>query len=68
MTAKVFQLAGNGLTPGLVNALDAMRREIWESIDKAADAGMPAGLIVGQLEFMKAAIIEAHFRQAEQEE
>jgi hypothetical protein len=68
MTAKVFQLAGNGLTPGLVNASEAMRREIWEAIDKATEAGLPAGLIVGQLEFMKAAIIEAHFRMSEQEE
>ena len=36
---------------------------MWEAIDKATDSGMPVGLLIGHLEFIKSAIIDQHFHK-----
>jgi len=64
---RVVALSSHGLSPQLIAPVERMQDEIWDAIDKAALAGVPAGLLVGQLEFIKAALIEHNFRSAEQE-
>ncbi|ANI14466.1 hypothetical protein A9C11_10940 [Pseudomonas citronellolis] len=63
----VVALSSHGLSPQLIASVERMQDEIWDAIDKAALAGIPAGLLVGQLEFIKAALIEHNFRSSEQE-
>lgn len=55
----------NGMSPALRNASGVLQAEIWAAINKAVEAGMPAGLTVGHLEFIKAAIIHQQFQCAE---
>ncbi|MOA58686.1 hypothetical protein D3C78_1831260 [compost metagenome] len=59
--SNVVNLAENGITPALHTSVDAMQADIWAAIDKAAEHGMPIGLIIGQLEFVKSAMINQHF-------
>lgn len=59
---KVIRLEAGGIEPALATALDDMQDGIWDAIDRAADQGMPIGLIIGQLEMIKAALISAHIR------
>lgn len=65
--SKVIPLIDNGLSPALRHAVEDMQSGIWAAIDKAAEAGMPVGLIVGQLEFTKAALIDHHFQKIKTE-
>lgn len=65
--SNVVGLADNGLTPALRHTIERLQQELWDAIDKATDAGAPAGLLVGQLEFMKAAIVDQNFRSVERE-
>ncbi|MDH4581390.1 hypothetical protein E8F20_05805 [Pseudomonas sp. BN415] len=66
--SNIIGLSDNGLTPTLRNTSTKLGEEIWAAIDKATDAGIPAGLIVGHLEFIKAAIIDQNFRNVERED
>lgn len=65
--SKVVGLADHcgGMSPALRNTSAVMQDEIWAAINKATESGMPGGLIVGQLEFIKAAIIHQHFQSVE---
>ncbi|WAG76980.1 hypothetical protein LMK08_16525 [Metapseudomonas furukawaii] len=65
--SNVIGLADNGLTPALRHASETLGNEIWDAIDKATAAGIPAGMLVGHLEFVKAAIIDQNFRSVERE-
>lgn len=58
----VIRLEDNGIAPALATAADEMQAGLWQAIDQAAEQGMPIGLIIGQLEVIKASLIEAHFR------
>ena len=65
MSERIVQLASGGMTPALKSTSEALGRDLWVAIDKATDAGIPAGLIVGHLEFVKAAIIHQSFEGVE---
>lgn len=51
----------SGLTPMMERTTRAFWQEIWEAIDKASEAGMTTGQIVGSLEVAKAGVIRDHF-------
>lgn len=60
--SNVKQLAtSTGLTPEMGRVTEALWKELWDAIDKAADSGMGCGMMVGTLEFIKAALIKSHF-------
>lgn len=63
--SKVITLADRGISPALSTSMEALRSEIWAAIDKAADVGVPAGLIVGQLELLKVAYLAQVFEEVE---
>lgn len=63
--SNVQALAKAGLTPSLVVAMDGLLNGLSEAVKSAQDAGVPAGLIVGQLEFYKAALIQQTFENKE---
>lgn len=58
---NVISLSQGGLSPALVAASEALHEELWRAIDAAVLKGIPLGLIVGHLEFSKAALIADNF-------
>ena len=63
MSSRIVQLADGGLTPALRNSSSQLNADMWEAIDKATDSGMPVGLLIGHLEFIKSAIFDQHFHK-----
>lgn len=59
---NIEQLLSNGLSPAIRQAMATLLEEINSAAVKAQEAGVPAGLIVGQLEFYKAALISEAFK------
>ena len=65
--SNVRVLAGvSGLTPAMQRVTQDFWKEIWESIDKAADGGMTTAQVVGSLEVAKAAVIRNHFGEGDE--
>lgn len=61
--SNVEALAQDGLTPDLRRSMAELLDGIALAIKKAQDKNVPVGLIVGQLEFYKAALIQTTFNQ-----
>lgn len=60
---NVEVLALDGLTPELRHSMAKLLDGISEAVKLAQENKVPAGLIVGQLEFYKAAFIQTTFSQ-----
>ena len=61
--SNVEALAQDGLTPDLRRSMGDLLQGIAAAIKHAQDQKVPVGLIVGQLEFYKAALIQTTFNQ-----
>lgn len=63
--SNVEALAQDGLTPDLRRSMGDLLQGIATAVKQAQDQKVPVGLIVGQLEFYKAALIQTTFIQQE---
>lgn len=63
--SNVEALAQEGLTPDLRRSMRDLLQGINSAVKQAQDQKVPVGLIVGQLEFYKAALIQTTFSQQE---
>lgn len=62
---NVEVIALDGLTPTLRTAMSKLLDGLAEAVKEAQGKGVPVGLIVGQLEFYKAALIHQTFQSKE---
>lgn len=61
--SNIEALAQGGLTPDLRRSMGDLLQSISAAVKQAQDKNVPVGLIVGQLEFYKAALIQTTFNQ-----
>lgn len=59
--SNIEALAQDGLTPDLRRSMADLLQGIADAVKQAQDKKVPVGLIVGQLEFYKSALIQTTF-------
>lgn len=61
--STVAEFVTQGLPPATITAMRRLQDALWAAIDQSADDKIPTAVVVGQLEFIKAAMIHDRFQE-----